>query len=33
VPAPEEIKEQLQRLQSRFTSRRFATAAAKESTG
>lgn len=33
VPAPEKIKEQLQRLQSHFTSGRFAPAAAKESTG
>lgn len=33
VPAPEKIKEQLQRLQNQFTSGRFAPAAAKESTG
>jgi hypothetical protein len=33
VPAPEKIKEQLQRLQSHFTSGRFAPAAAKESNG
>ncbi|MHB1690952.1 MAG: hypothetical protein ACYCSR_09830 [Thiomonas sp.] len=33
VPAPKKIKEQLQRLQSHFTSGRFAPATAKESTG
>ncbi|CDW96297.1 conserved hypothetical protein [Thiomonas sp. CB2] len=33
VPAPEKIKEKLQRLQSHFTSGRFAPAAAKESNG
>ncbi|MDE3186532.1 MAG: hypothetical protein KGM96_03275, partial [Acidobacteriota bacterium] len=33
VPAPEKVKEQLQRLQSHFTSGRFAPAIAKESTG